>query len=507
MIRNLLILLFIGISLLGCEDDMSPVNIVPELKTSEAKNITRNGAVVGGTLYCVNENVIIENCGVLYSVYSNMGVADTLVADDMTNGVEFSLKLDGLLPGTEYYFCTYVSSGYSVVKGEVRSFKTLPIQDAQFSETLVSNITSTSFTVKSSIIDDGGNDIYLMGFLYKEFESFDLVEDFCHDDEDVNVSYIIVPNTETLQKNIVDLFPSRSYGVRPFALGNNETYSYGDVKVVQMLATEIPALSSVEFSDTTDIGVTLNAHILSEGTAEVTEYGFCYSFENKEPNINNRVLRYEGSKSEYSGVLTGLSKNTRYYVRAYAKNEIGVAYGAVREYYVEYNPEIIYLPTVNSAEASSVSESSALLYGKIESDGGGHILRCGFCWSTEQAVPTVYNLIKEVQLNESNEYSIIIDGLSLGKTYYFRFFAENESGVAYSDAYSFTTVNNPIDSDLKDYDKDEDWNKDVGDNGDTNVNIDEYPEDENWNDEADENVDTNVDTNVDDYPEDEDWNN
>jgi hypothetical protein len=65
------------------------------------------------------------------------------------------------------------------------------------------------------------------------------------------------------------------------------------------------------------------------GGANVTEYGFVYGTSATPTTANNKVqvgtsLTVAGS---FSGNLTGLAQSTMYYVRAYAVNSAGTAYG------------------------------------------------------------------------------------------------------------------------------------------------------------------------------------
>ncbi len=434
---------FIGISALvamsvfvSCEKDTEPTNFVPAFSTTDAVGVTRDQATVGGVV-TVGTSIVKEQ-GILYSQYANMGVADTVKVASLNADGSFTVLLQNLQAGVKYYYCTYVSSGYSLAKADVKSFTTVATSTATFGNTVVSNVAATSFDVETTIEDEGGSAIVLRGFIYKEVpnatstESFELggvgVSDpvICKADE---------KNPKKFATSIKDLTPDKYYAVRPFATSYGT--GYGEVKVVKTESTSVPALSSIVLSDTTETGVTISARILSEGTAAVTEYGFCYSSENKQPTTTNLTIPFTGTASDFNAKLTGLEYDKPYYIRAYAINANGTAYGEVKEYIAEYNPDIIYLATVESSDASNLSETQATLHGKILSNGGGTITRCGFCWSAEVKTPTVYNLSQEVQLNSTNEYSCTITNLAANVTYYYRFFAENETGISYSETRSF----------------------------------------------------------------------
>ena len=54
----------------------------------------------------------------------------------------------------------------------------------------------------------------------------------------------------------------------------------------------------------------------------VEEYGFCYSTESRQPTVESsqKVQAMDGAQ-RFSATLTGLTASTKYYMRAYAKNE------------------------------------------------------------------------------------------------------------------------------------------------------------------------------------------
>lgn len=429
----------------SCEKDTEPTNFVPSFSTTDVIEVTRNSATVGGVVN-VGTSIVKEQ-GILYSTYSNMGVADTAKVATLNADGSFTVSLKNLESNKTYYYCTYVSSGYSLVMADVKSFRTVATSTATFAGTVVSNVAATSFDVQTTIDDEGGSAIVLRGFIYKEVSGMNYSEEFELGGEGVSDPVMCnadKTNPKMFAATIKDLTPNKYYAVRPFATSFGT--GYGEIKVVQTQTTSVPALSSIELSDTTETGVTISAKILSEGTATVTEYGFCYSTENDNPTTSNITIPFTGTAAEFTAQLTNLEFDKPYYVRAYATNANGTAYGEVKKYVAIYNPDVIYLATVESSDASDLTETEATLHGKILSNGGGTITRCGFCWSAEQKNPTVYNLSEDVQLNSENEYSLRIKNLAENVTYYYRFYAENEMGISYSETKSFVAKTKDVPS-------------------------------------------------------------
>src|SRR5574344_2144309 len=88
-----------------------------------------------------------------------------------------------------------------------------------------------------------------------------------------------------------------------------------------------PTLKINESSNITSNSATVSAQITSTGTSDVINCGFIYSSSNKNPTIND-ASKVETTPSSFQGVISNLSPNTTYYVRAYALNSSGIAYSA-----------------------------------------------------------------------------------------------------------------------------------------------------------------------------------
>lgn len=67
--------------------------------------------------------------------------------------------------------------------------------------------------------------------------------------------------------------------------------------------------------------------IISDGGAKINERGFCWGVDSNEVNVNFNKRRVTATTDNFSLNLTGLSRNTKYYVKAYAINDVGAAYG------------------------------------------------------------------------------------------------------------------------------------------------------------------------------------
>lgn len=76
----------------------------------------------------------------------------------------------------------------------------------------------------------------------------------------------------------------------------------------------------------TDTLVTCAGNVQSDGGAEVTEKGVCWST-TQNPTIENERTNDGAGIGEFVSEITNLEPNTTYYVKAYATNEVGTSYG------------------------------------------------------------------------------------------------------------------------------------------------------------------------------------
>jgi hypothetical protein len=87
-----------------------------------------------------------------------------------------------------------------------------------------------------------------------------------------------------------------------------------------------PTLTTVEVNSITKTTAKSGGNITSDGGLVILEKGLCWS-KNTNPTINDNVTVLGADKENYIADIKGLTENTTYYVKAYAKNNIGIGYG------------------------------------------------------------------------------------------------------------------------------------------------------------------------------------
>lgn len=119
------------------------------------------------------------------------------------------------------------------------------------------------------------------------------------------------------------------------SMGNSYTYkTYGlSVRCVrnQELANTdgqtLPVVTTAAVANVSAISATCGGNVTSDGGSVVTARGICWST-TEDPTVNDSHTTDGSGVGNFNSNITGLTANTTYYVRAYATNAIGTAYGA-----------------------------------------------------------------------------------------------------------------------------------------------------------------------------------
>ena len=206
-----------------------------------------------------------------------------------------------------------------------------------------------------------------------------------------------------------------------------------DYQIPEELIVSPPMVNTAEVTDITAVTAKCGGEVTNEKWREVTARGVCWST-SPNPTVNNSKTTDGSGLGAFTSDITGLTENTTYYVRAYATNEKGTAYGEERS----FTTIPATIPTVTTNNVSSITTTTAVCGGNVTYDGGLTVTARGVCWSTSPN-PTVDNS-KTTDGSGLGAFTSDITGLTEGVTYYVRAYATNEKGTAYGEERSFTTL-------------------------------------------------------------------
>ena len=196
---------------------------------------------------------------------------------------------------------------------------------------------------------------------------------------------------------------------------------------------ELASLTTNNASDITTNSVTSGGNITNGGGADITARGVCWST-SQSPAVSGSHTNDGAGTGSYTSNITGLTPGTMYYIRAYATNNAGTAYGNE----ISCTTIALSAPTLTTVTATEVGLTSAKSGGTISSDGGAPITGKGVCWSTS-AHPTIEGS-KTSDGTGSTAFVSNLTPLTPGTTYYYRAYATNSVGTAYGNELTFTTT-------------------------------------------------------------------
>ena len=205
-----------------------------------------------------------------------------------------------------------------------------------------------------------------------------------------------------------------------------------------------PVVKTKIVSEVTKTTVTIEGSVTDDGGAEIIEIGICWSTSLNPTVSSNKASNGKGFES-ISTIITGLTPQTRYYVRAYAINSAGISYGNQVSFETTPFNEGSTMPIVVTADVISITSTSAMTGGTIINEGGEDITDKGLTWSM---VPEWYvwdDGVYSINMGPgSGSFVSNMSGLTPGTTYFVKAFASNAVGMAFGPTIRFTTAEEPL---------------------------------------------------------------
>lgn len=233
----------------------------------------------------------------------------------------------------------------------------------QVSTSTISNITLNSAISGGTIASDGGADITSKGVVWNTTASPTISS---------NTKTIEGTGTGTFSSSLTNLTPSTTYYLRAYATNSSGT-GYGSEISFTTNSVVLPVLSTTAITDITFNSAASGGSITNDGGGTISTRGIVWST-SQNPTIALATKTTNGAGiGNFSSTLANLNPETTYYIKAYAANSAGTAYGNEIEFKT--------LPTVKSGVG-------------IEFDADGNIYQTveinGQIWLTENLKTTKY---------------------------------------------------------------------------------------------------------------------
>ena len=235
--------------------------------------------------------------------------------------------------------------------------------------------------------------------------------------------------------SMTGLSSGTTYYVRAYV-----TDAAGTIYGNQVSFTTTGQAPTVTTQAVTAIGTTMadgNGNITDLGAPNPTAHGVCWSTSVNPTTADSKTDKGAASATgAFASHMTGLSPGVTYYVRAYATNTTGTAYGTQVSFTARSSA-----PTVTTQAVTAITKTTATGNGNITYLGTTTPTAYGVCWNTT-GVPSIHDdKTDEVPpAPGTGAFTSSITGLRPGTDYYVRAYATNTTGTSYGSEVSFIST-------------------------------------------------------------------
>ena len=394
--------------------------VIPTLITADVTYVTINSLISGGNI-TKDGGAEVTARGVCYGTSANPDISGLHSSDNTGSGSFVSIVI-GLTPNTLYHIRAYATNSAGTAYGNEITATTIPIVLPSLTTINVTSVTLTTASTGGAITSDGNDAVTARGVCWAKTAS-PAITDFKTTDG---------TGTGAFTSNLTGLTPATTYYVRAYATNSVGT-AYGNEISFTTSSGGVPTLTTTNITSITMTSAVSGGNITTDGGGSVTARGICWAISTSPTLANSKTTDGTGTGA-FTSNLTGLTSGSTYYVRAYATNSAGTAYGNE----LSFTATSVQLPTLTTAGITSITPTSAVSGGNISADGGGSVTARGICWATATS-PIIANS-KTTDGTGTGAFTSNLTGLTSGSIYYVRAYATNSAGTAYGNELSFTAT-------------------------------------------------------------------
>ena len=362
--------------------------LLPSVTTGAVSYVTENTAKCGGTVTAIGYSEVTGR-GVCWGTAPNPTVSGSHTSNGSGTG-DFAVQLGGLLPNTTYYVRAYATNSIGTAYGNEVSFTTADACAAltlPYSEDFEGYTTSTTAAtgvrpdcwklVRSDVaVTDATHPQIYYKSSYAHSGNYTLrMENRCVYampalSEDVPVSWLrmevyvrqpnaayqlevgvwddatatfervqLINNSTTNVQRVVCDFSNYNGSGRRIAFRNvlgggaNYNYSYNYIDDITLdtvpggvASVMPPTVNTGDVRDVTETTAACGGEVTNTGGSAIIVRGVCWGT-SASPTVDGSHTTDGSGTGAFTSSISGLTPNTTYYVRAYATNSAGTAYG------------------------------------------------------------------------------------------------------------------------------------------------------------------------------------
>lgn len=242
-------------------------------------------------------------------------------------------------------------------------------------------VVHTKAQVYANILSTGGLDVMAKGFVYGVDGSFqDTV--YCEDDD-------------AFTSDIVGLLENTVYSYKAFAQNTVGT-GWSEESTFTTSENSLPVVETADIIHVDIHSAHADGSILDDGGLPIIDCGMCWSL-NPEPTIDGSHMSCEPSKDSFTYHIKNLNQGSTYFVRAYAVNSLGIAYGEEKRFVTKWPNTITF--TVNDVTFKLIRVVGGTFYMGAQADD-----------------PNGLNYDENAYIDEGPVHQVTLDGYYVAET-------------------------------------------------------------------------------------------
>lgn len=355
----------------------------------------------------------------------------------------FSAPISGLTPATPYYFRAYAwNSAGGTWASATASFTTAnpPPTPPVVQHRAATNITQNSARLNGDVLNTGGENPTVR-FYWGTTDGGKNTANW------QNYRTLGVLGAGSFSTDITGLSASTRYYYQVYAwnsAGSAWAAASGFFDTAPP-AVVPPGITTQAPTNITHNSATLNGQVISTGGENPTVRVYWGTVAGGQVPANWEHSQNLGVRGvgPVAAPVSGLTPSTLYFYRFYAENSGGGTWASATAEFTTNNPPIT-APTVAILAATEMDCDSARVGGEIQATGGENP-SVRIYWGTTDGGQVAGNWqhVELVGQRGIGIFTVILSGLSSETRYYYRVFAQNSGGSAWTNAETFTTQRIP----------------------------------------------------------------
>lgn len=319
-----------GQNLVNCNGIPTWGGCKPIVETNSVSNIFVSFATTGGNITNNGGNSILYS-GVCWSTSQNPTLSNFVYNNGSNVYGNFVSYLNALSPNTTYYVRAFASNSAGVTYGNQVSFNTIALSAPAVLTGSVSYKNAMEAVISGNVTDSGTATITSRGICFSTNINPTITN---------NIMATTTNNIGGYSVELSGLIPLTTYHYRAYATNAVNT-SYGADSVFTTAAISIPIVTTTTATSITGSSCVSGGNVSYNGGSAIISRGVCWStFIN--PTVELTTKSSDGSSNgSFVSNISELLPNTTYYLRAYATNSVGTAYGSSISFTTNNMPDFI----------------------------------------------------------------------------------------------------------------------------------------------------------------------